>query len=61
MSGRGGARHKAKFHADTDLLYKILADHKDLLRDVGSPKPKSNILRVSAPLNHVTVAYFNLL
>ena len=36
MSGRGGPRHKAKPHLDTDLLYKILVDHKDLVQDMGS-------------------------
>ena len=36
MSGRGGPRHKAKPHLDTDLLYQILVDHKDLVQDMGS-------------------------
>ena len=36
MSGRGGPRHKAKPHLDTDLLYQILAGHKDLVQDMGS-------------------------
>ena len=36
MSGRSGPRHKAKPHLDTDLLYQILVDHKDLVQDMGS-------------------------
>eukprot|EP00435_Cladocopium_sp_Y103_P030752 s1600_g7.t1 len=32
--GRGGARHKAKPHIDTGLLFKVLSKHKEVVADM---------------------------
>lgn len=38
MSGRGGARHKAKPYVDTDLLFSVFSSHEGLVSNLGSYK-----------------------